>query len=85
MSKKQQLIDFVLGNDFIVKPSLRNQFELMRLVAMGHNVLGLYAGWDFSTKAHKKYQCSTLHKCQLKVHQPTLRKTPVVGSAFLVI
>jgi len=29
MSKKQQLIDFVLGNDFIVKPSLRNQFELM--------------------------------------------------------
>jgi len=29
MSKKQQLIKFVLGNDFIVKPSLRNQFELM--------------------------------------------------------
>ena len=28
MSKKQQLIDFVLGNDFIVKPSLRNQFQL---------------------------------------------------------
>jgi hypothetical protein len=29
MSKKQQLIDFVLGNDFIAKPSLRNQFQLM--------------------------------------------------------
>lgn len=29
MSKKQQLIKFVLGSDFIVNPSLRNQFELM--------------------------------------------------------
>ena len=29
MSKKQQLIDFVFGNDFIVKPCLRNQFQLM--------------------------------------------------------
>ena len=44
-----------------------------------HNVLGLYAGWDFSTKALKMYQCSTLHKCSLKVLLPTLRKTLVIG------
>jgi len=72
--------DYEIGISRLVR-----KLSLLALSEMAYNVLGLYAGWDFSTKAHKKYQCSTLHKCQLKVHQPTLRKTPVVGSAFLVI
>jgi len=59
-------------------------FSISRVFpAIAHNGLGLYAGWDFSTKVHKKYKCLDLHKCLLKVHQPTLRKTRVVRSCLV--
>jgi len=48
------------------------------------NVFGLYAGWDFSTKAHKTHKCSALHKCSLKALLPTLRKTLVSRMCFII-